>query len=407
MQGFVRRFAEEATGVGHQIIDIACNIRELGDRVQGQNAQMQEIGSEMRALGTENQRIADGAHASLVVAQRQAARGQAFAAPLRLGDSVVELGAPIVIDTAAWVSWRNGVGAPFGVARVEATSAAPITVPITGWDNVAVQGVSLLHATPRTVWIATTIVGDAGAHGVLIENTSGERPRVRTWFLGEGRVASSLPGPRPTVLLDLAADGTHSLAAVTLDLAAIEALPASHHATSAHGGEVPAAAITTSPPLRVEGDRLVAPRLGALTTAGVRVFGVMTGAARPEDTCEEAARCVSPGAVRLAAFPATGQGSLVELEPRAWLEDIRAEGGERVEVSLRTPSPGDTPVPTRRLISHQLGAAPGAARFFDAEGSARARALRCGDELWFVHDAPDPHRVAVTPAACADRQRMR
>jgi methyl-accepting chemotaxis protein len=70
VQGFVRRFAEEATGVGHQIIDIACNIRELGDRVQGQNAQMQEIGSEMRALGTENQRIADGAHASLVVAQR-------------------------------------------------------------------------------------------------------------------------------------------------------------------------------------------------------------------------------------------------------------------------------------------------------------------------------------------------
>ncbi|HEX2842621.1 methyl-accepting chemotaxis protein [Hyphomicrobium sp.] len=70
LQGFVRRFAEEATGVGHQIIDIACNIKELGDRVQGQNAQMQAIGAEMRALGAENQRIADGAQTSLNVAQR-------------------------------------------------------------------------------------------------------------------------------------------------------------------------------------------------------------------------------------------------------------------------------------------------------------------------------------------------
>lgn len=70
LQGFVSRFAEEATGVGHQIIDIACNIKELGDRVQGQNAQMQAIGVEMRALGAENQRIADGAQTSLNVAQR-------------------------------------------------------------------------------------------------------------------------------------------------------------------------------------------------------------------------------------------------------------------------------------------------------------------------------------------------
>lgn len=70
MSGLVSRFAEEATGVGHQIIDIACNIRELGNRLQGQNAHVQEIGAEMRALGGENQRIADGASTSLTVAQR-------------------------------------------------------------------------------------------------------------------------------------------------------------------------------------------------------------------------------------------------------------------------------------------------------------------------------------------------
>jgi methyl-accepting chemotaxis protein len=70
VQGFVRRFADEATGVGHQIIDIACNIRELGDRLQDQNTQIQGIGAEMRAVGAENQRIADGARSSLEVAQR-------------------------------------------------------------------------------------------------------------------------------------------------------------------------------------------------------------------------------------------------------------------------------------------------------------------------------------------------
>jgi methyl-accepting chemotaxis protein len=66
----VQRFAQEATGVGHQIIDIACTIKELGNRVQGQSAEMQDIGSEMRALSAENQRIADGARVSLDVAQR-------------------------------------------------------------------------------------------------------------------------------------------------------------------------------------------------------------------------------------------------------------------------------------------------------------------------------------------------
>lgn len=66
----VQRFAQEATGVGHQIIDIACTIKELGNRVHGQSAEMQEIGAEMRGLSAENQRIADGARTSLQVAQR-------------------------------------------------------------------------------------------------------------------------------------------------------------------------------------------------------------------------------------------------------------------------------------------------------------------------------------------------
>ena len=66
----VRRFAEQATGVGHQIVDIACNVKELGTRLSGQNTRIQDIGGEMRALGAENQRIVSGAQTSLAVAER-------------------------------------------------------------------------------------------------------------------------------------------------------------------------------------------------------------------------------------------------------------------------------------------------------------------------------------------------
>ena len=63
------------------------------------------------------------------------------------------------------------------------------------------------------------------------------------------------------------------------------------------------------------------------------------------------------------------------------------------------------------LASNAAHAAPNAitqqGRLFDAEGTARARTLRCGDELWFVHDTPAPHRVYATPSACADRLRAR
>lgn len=66
----VRRFAEHATGVGHQIVDIACNVKELGTRLSAQNTRIQDIGGEMRALGAENQRIVSGAQTSLAVAER-------------------------------------------------------------------------------------------------------------------------------------------------------------------------------------------------------------------------------------------------------------------------------------------------------------------------------------------------
>lgn len=339
----------------------------------------------------------------LLAAQRGAARGQRFGETLRVGESVVEIGAPIAVDNAAWVVWRNGVGSPFGVAQIGADAAAPRTVPLTGWESVAAHGVGLLHVTARTAWLTITVDGDASSHGVLIEASLGERPRVRSWRLGEGRVAAGIPGPRPTVLMDAHADNVHELRAVTLDLAAIEALPGNDRAATTQGADLPAAAMARSEPLRVEGDQLVSPRLGALTTAGVRVFAVMTGARRAPASCPEAARCVGPGAVRLASFPAEGAGALSEVAGRAWLEDLRAEGGERIEVLVRPASPADAPMNTRRVVSVELGAAAPPGRPVDAEGPPRARSLRCGEETWILHDVASSSNLVATPAICAER----
>lgn len=66
----VKVFAEEATGVGHQIVDIACNAKVLSTRMATQSARMIEIGTDMRDLGTENARVAASAQNSLEVAQR-------------------------------------------------------------------------------------------------------------------------------------------------------------------------------------------------------------------------------------------------------------------------------------------------------------------------------------------------
>jgi methyl-accepting chemotaxis protein len=60
----VRRFAAEASGVGHGIVDIACSVGELAARMQRQSHQLSEIHTEMQALGADNARIAEGAAAS-------------------------------------------------------------------------------------------------------------------------------------------------------------------------------------------------------------------------------------------------------------------------------------------------------------------------------------------------------
>lgn len=66
----VQRFAHEATGVGYQIVDVACNMGELSTRMQTQTVQMEDLRHQMHVLGSENARVATGAQTSLLGAER-------------------------------------------------------------------------------------------------------------------------------------------------------------------------------------------------------------------------------------------------------------------------------------------------------------------------------------------------
>ncbi|WP_295557788.1 methyl-accepting chemotaxis protein [uncultured Hyphomicrobium sp.] len=65
----IRRFATEANGVGHGIVDVACSVGELAARMQRQASQLSDIRTEMHELGADNARIADGAASSLRIVE--------------------------------------------------------------------------------------------------------------------------------------------------------------------------------------------------------------------------------------------------------------------------------------------------------------------------------------------------
>lgn len=73
MREIVERFANEATGVGHQIIDVVCNAAELSGTMTAQSVRMETVRQQMHELGTENARVAKSAQSSLEVAQQASA----------------------------------------------------------------------------------------------------------------------------------------------------------------------------------------------------------------------------------------------------------------------------------------------------------------------------------------------
>lgn len=345
----------------------------------------------------------------LQLAQRGGARGQRFSEPLRVGDGVVELGTLLPGTGAAWVSWRNGVGAPFAFARIDAHGATVTQVPLQGWDNVAVRGAALLHVDARSAWLVTTVIADAGSHAVLVEAGLGERPRLATWFLDRGVAVAHTAGPNPTVLMDLGAAGGHQLTAVSLDLAALGALPT--QGTTVRGADLPPAApnrpaaVSRSGPLSVDGEVLVASAHGVTSGGGARAFLVTTGGPRPAESCVAPNRCVAPGDVFVLSFPASGTGQAVRVAQHAWGEDLRVAEGERVEAITRAAGPSDAPQSFRTSTGVDLArgeVSPG--RSLDASGTPRARLVACGEDVWVVQDASASARVSATPLTCIERR---
>jgi methyl-accepting chemotaxis protein len=65
----VTRFATEATGTAHGIVDVACNVRELSLRMAAQESLLSSVEAKMAELGEENSRIVASAEASRQVAE--------------------------------------------------------------------------------------------------------------------------------------------------------------------------------------------------------------------------------------------------------------------------------------------------------------------------------------------------
>lgn len=66
----VQRFALDAAGIGHKIVDVACNVNAVGHRLGAQKPMVAGIEAKAKSLGSESRRIADGAGAARTVAEQ-------------------------------------------------------------------------------------------------------------------------------------------------------------------------------------------------------------------------------------------------------------------------------------------------------------------------------------------------
>jgi methyl-accepting chemotaxis protein len=66
----VRRFAEQASGLGIQIVDVAGNVGEVAQRLNHQDNLLGDIRQQMQELGQDNARIDEGARANLNIARQ-------------------------------------------------------------------------------------------------------------------------------------------------------------------------------------------------------------------------------------------------------------------------------------------------------------------------------------------------
>ncbi len=334
-------------------------------------------------------------------ASREARRGQGWR-HLNSSDATgaVELGAAVSTGADLWTLWRNGVGEPIGLAEISRDPHAHAQVPLTGWDNVPLRGVMLLHRDQGSTWIVSNVESEGGAHPVLFHVQSGDgrgRPAIQTWYLGAGTVESAIAGPSPTLLFHQRDGEGHRLSAVWPQLALLAAARPGGDATSVRGATPSDNAVRRSAPVLLTGEVLAATTTGA-ALGDEAAFAVTLGPARPAEQCASRARCVGPGAVHLLRYNPSRPAPLdVTVATESVALDVLGEAPDRWLV-LHEPA-GVAAHPALRL-STVAGAAPTHATLANP-GADRGRLVRCGGALWLGQQLSRPTpRIVALPTEC-------
>ncbi len=366
---------------------------------------------------------------SVRVATRPAQRGGLLTlAPLPVARGAVELG-PVLAQSAEgggrdplWFAWRNGVGAPFTVARLEGSASRLRTVSVTAWDDVPLHGAHLVWADGTASWVVTSVGDRTHRHTLLIElSGSPGRPPVIAWRLGDAQAVSAIPGPRPTILLHEASPGGGGVAlrALTVDLGLLGAarLPGSLvDPTLIEGAPVPARARNLSERLQINtGEEVDVVPTGLRDARGSAHFVLTVGPRMPQERCMETGRCVGAGQVIHTTFRGAELPTATVVSPRAWAESLLpfeapealGDRGDASEVPalvavLREASPEGLPGARRRIVPLSPEGGPrGAETVLSEVGGVRAQWIRCGGETWVaVREDLPTSRVIVRPAAC-------
>lgn len=334
-------------------------------------------------------------------AQRGGHAGEAKA----IGQGAVELSATLQRESALWISWRNGVGDPFGLARVDGDRVAALSVPLPGWDSVPLKGAWLLEVNARAAWIATSVLHEGAEHAMLLQVTFGpSAPDVVAWLVGPGVIYSVIAGESPALLLGrkLAGDAPrHEFVDVTLNLAAITAArhPADPHGV--RGAQIPDNAVTRSTPLVVDSGAIGAARRGAIS-GRTHAWLVARGGVQPAEACPVPERCHTPGPVTVIAVAPGAAPTSTQIVPTGWADDIAASpNGLAVLATSANVAGAPVPFHTLYTLANATAAPAPEHRNVTTGRSPRARLLTCGGDAWVVFDATHPAAsLTALPLEC-------
>lgn len=343
---------------------------------------------------------------SVELVTRPAQRGGHASEARVIGQGAVELSSSLVRGSTLWISWRNGVGDPFGLARVEGDRVATVSVPLQGWDSVPLKGAWLLDVNARGAWIATSVLHEGVEHAVLLQVTFGPAaPDVVAWLAGPGVVYSVIPGETPALLLGRKLPGDaprHEFTDVTLNLSAITAARRPADPSSVRGAQIPDAAVTRSQTLVVDSPAIGAARRGVVSGA-THAWLVARGGVVPTETCQVPERCHSPGPVTVFAFPSGAAPTMTQVAPAGWAVDIAPAPGGALTVVATSANVAGAPVPFHTVYTLASPTSPPTSehRNISTGRSPRARLFSCGSDTWVTYDATSPSTsLSALPLQC-------